>query len=188
MSDSIRLNFRSINMNVRKLAAGFACFIMLSLQPAFATIITSETTNVSGNTWESVYTITNDTADEIYWFAIFFDAGEYANIVYVPSIEFADWDVFGVDPFFTDAGFVDAFANVAGISVGGFISNFIVRYDYFGSSAPSVQKFVVYDPDLLDPVVIESVEFQTNVVSTPSTLLLFGLSVLAFCGFRKARV
>ena len=147
-------------MNVRKLAAGFVCFIMLSLQPAFATIITSEATYVSGDTWESVYTITNDTADEIFWFAIFFDAIEYANIVYVPSIEFADWDVIGVDPFITDAGFVDALANAAGISVGGFISNFI-------------QISIVSTP---------------NVVSTPSTLLLFGLSALAFCGFRKARV
>ena len=182
-------------MNVRKLATGFVCFIMLSLQPAFATIITSETTNISGDTWESVYTITNDTADEIFWFAIFFDAIEYANIVYVPSIEFADWDVIGVDPFITDAGFVDALANAAGISVGGFISNFIVRYDYSRSSAPSVQEFVVYDLNSADPFddfelgeVQISIVSTPNVVSTPSTLLLFGLSALAFCGFRKARV
>ena len=182
-------------MNVKKLTTVFVCFIMLSLQPAFGTIITSETTNVSGNTWESVYTIKNDTADEIYWFAIFFDASDYANLLYIPSDEFGlDWDIFESEPFLGDAGFVDAFSFGAGISAGGFMSNFIVRYDYFGSVAPSVQEFVVYDPTLFDPVVIESVEFQTsvvstpNVVSTPSTLLLFGLSVLAFCGFRQARV
>lgn len=181
-------------MNVKKLTMGLVCFIMLSFQPALATIITSETENISGNIWESRYTITNDTVDEIFWFAILFEASEYENIAYVPSIEFGpDWDIFVVQPFITDAGYVDAFSFGAGIGAGSFMSNFIVRYEYLGSIAPGLQDFEIYDPNSIDPLVIESGDFQTSIVSAPtavsapSTLLLFGMSVLVLCRPRKAK-
>jgi len=96
---------------MQKMMLSFICYLMLSVQPAWATIITATTTNVSGTIWQSRYTIHNDTASVIKWFSIYFDYNHYNNLVFIPTDEVGpEWDIFTVEPFLSSDGFVDAFS------------------------------------------------------------------------------
>jgi hypothetical protein len=174
-------------MNLKKIITTFVCFVALSFQPAFATIITASTTYVSGNIWESRYTITNNSASEITWFTFYFGADQYENLVYIPTAEWGDWDIFSVNPFLTDDGFVDAFALVSGIAAGQSLTNFVVRYNFLGANLPGAQTFEVYDPAAADPFAepIGFGEIEITAVPEPSVLLLLGFGLIALVARRK---
>jgi hypothetical protein len=181
-------------MNVKQLTTGLVCSLILSLQPAFAALISAETTHVSGNTWQSNYTITNDSLnDDIEWFAIYFESGLYTNLVNAstPSIN-NDWDILiqqPDDPFVGDDGWFDAFAWADGIKPGESLTHFIVQFDYWGTSSQIVQYFEIYDAtsQSLDP--IGSGEFESSAIaaSAPGSLSLFLVSFMAFAALRKTK-
>ncbi|MCF4009173.1 PEP-CTERM sorting domain-containing protein [Rheinheimera sp. UJ63] len=176
-------------MQIKKIISALTCFVMLSFQPAFAALITGSATNISGTTWETRYTITNNLSDNIYWFTLFFQADQYSNLEYVRTAEFGpEWDIFTFDPFFTDDGFVDAYSFGAGIAVGQSVSNFVVRYTYLGANLPRLQQFEVYDASLnFDDALANPLaagDISIAAVPEPSSLYLFGLGLLAFAAYR----
>lgn len=174
-------------MNIQKIISSFFCFLVLSLQPAFAAIITASTTNIYGNIWESRYTITNDSTAAIKWFAIYFSFDQYENFVFIPTPEIgAEWDVLTVEPFLNmDDGYVDAFSVGDGIAVGQSLTNFVVRYNFLGQNLPVSQIFEVYDPDLPQPFSIGEGEVDVSVIPEPDILLLFGIGLMVLVTSRK---
>lgn len=176
-------------MNIQKILSSFFCFCVLSLQPAFAAIITASTTNISGNIWESRYTITNDSTSAIKWFTIYFSFDQYENFVFIPTPDIgAEWDVLTVEPFLgsTD-GYVDAYSEGDGIAAGQSLTNFVVRYNFLGQNLPVSQFFEVYDPDLPQPSPIDLGEVNISVIPEPDILLLFGMGLIALIASRKYR-
>ena len=178
-------------MQIKNIITALTCYVMLSLQPVAAALITGTATNISGSTWESRYTITNNLLVDINWFTLYFDATQYAHLVYIPTAEFGpDWDIFSIEPFLTDDGFVDAYSSVAVIAVGQSVSNFVVRYTYLGANLPSLQQFEVYDEQLIDPLSapIAAGDIAIAAVPEPGSLYLFGLGLLAFAAYRIRQV
>jgi hypothetical protein len=183
-------------MNVKKFIAGIFCSLIMSMQPAFATLITAEVTHITGNTWETNYTITNNTlAEDIEWFAIYFPSGLYENIVdFSPADIVNSWDIIVQqpdDPFAGSEGYFDAFSFPGfGIEAGKSLSNFIVRFDYLGTDTISFQDVEIYDPNELNPVVIDYTQLESILVAVavpaPHTLPLFFVSLIAFGALRKS--
>ena len=82
----------------------FLSIVVLTTQ-AKATLITYNTTNISGNTWEYSYTIENDTLGiDIEEFSIYFSPTLYENLSL--AIAPADWDPLIIPPntFIPDDG------------------------------------------------------------------------------------
>lgn len=159
---------------------------LLSIPPALATMISATTTNISGNIWESRYTITNDTASAIKWFTIYFKFDLYENLAYVPSVEVgAEWDVFAAQPFLTSDGFVDAFSFGDGIAVGQSLTNFVVRYTFLGRDLPGMQSFEVYDAELTQPDPIDMGEVDIRQVPEPGMILFFSIALLLLVATRR---
>ncbi len=174
-------------MNIQKIISSFFCFLVLSIQPAFAAIITASTTNISGTLWESRYTITNDSSSAIKWFTIYFSFDQYENFVFIPTPEIgAEWDILTVEPFLNmDDGYVDAFSEGDGIAVGQSLTNFVVRFNFLGQNQPVSQIFEVYNPDLPQPSPIGVGEVDVSVIPEPDILLLFGIGLIVLATARK---
>ncbi|MBI1194460.1 MAG: hypothetical protein GC138_01255 [Gammaproteobacteria bacterium] len=143
--------------------------------PAHATIISVDTTNLSGNTWEFSYSVTNDTLPvAIEEFTIFFDAGLYRNIV--TGLVPADWDPLIVQPdtLVPLDGAYDALALGAGaaIATGETVAGFAVRFDYLGLGVPGLQAF-----DIIDPNTFLVLGSGTTILvpSPPVILLIWGI-------------
>jgi hypothetical protein len=185
-------------MNVKKLTIGLVCLLIMSIQPTFATVITAETTHISGNTWESNYTITNDTlVVDLEWFTIYFPSGLYTNLLDLSTLDISsDWDIWvnqPDDPFVGADGWFDALAWPGfGLASGASLTNFIIRFDYLGTGTQIVQDFEVYDAaDVNEPFAlpIDSGQFETSAVaaSAPDSLLLTLFSLMVFGALRKSR-
>lgn len=173
-------------MNIHKIIVTVFCYILLSFQPVFAAIISASTTNISGNIWESRYTITNNTPIAIKWFTIYFQFDLYENFEYIPTPEIgAEWDIFSAEPVLGSDGFVDAFSYGDGIAVGQSLTNFVVRYNFLGDDLPGSQSFEVYDPDVTAPLPIDLGEVDITVIPEPNILLLFGIGFIAIVTTRK---
>ncbi|HCU67045.1 MAG TPA: hypothetical protein DF774_14920 [Rheinheimera sp.] len=176
-------------MSMQKMLFSFICYLVLSFQPAWATIITATTSNVSGNTWESRYTINNNTGSAIKWFTIYFDFNHYSNLVYIPTAEVGvDWDVFSVEPFLSSDGFVDAFSFGDGIGIGQSLSNFVVRYQFSGQYLPVMQSFEVYDPDAPEPTLLDFGDVEITAVPQPQALWLFATGFICLLLKRRGPV
>lgn len=176
-------------MSMQKMLFSFICYLVLSFQPAWATIITATTSNISGNIWESRYTINNNTGSAIKWFTIYFDFNHYSNLVYIPTAEVGvDWDVFSVEPFLSSDGFVDAFSIGDGIGIGQSLANFVVRYQFSGQYLPIMQSFEVYDPDALEPTVLDFGDVEITTVPQPPVLWLFAAGFICLLLQRKGPV
>ncbi len=173
-------------MSIQKMMFSFICYLMLSVQPASATIMTATVSNISGNIWESRYTIHNDTASVIKWFTIYFNFSHYHNLVFIPTDEVGpDWDVFSAEPVLSSDGFVDAFSFGEGIGSGQSLSNFVVRYQFSGQGLPAMQSFEVYDPDAQEPTVLDFGDVQVNAVPQPAVGWLFVIGVICLLATRK---
>jgi len=149
--------------------------------PAWATTVAFNTTHITGNTWETAYTVTNDTlATAIDEFTIYFDVSVYDNLVSVAAP--TGWDplVIQPDPFLPDDGFYDALVSPAlsGIAAGSALSGFSVRFNFSGVGTPGPQFFEVVDPVTFTS--LDSDFTQAAVVPLPAALWLFisGLSML----------
>ncbi|WP_445427715.1 PEP-CTERM sorting domain-containing protein [Alishewanella sp. HL-SH05] len=185
------MNYGNLKMQIKKIITTLTCFVMLSFQPAFAALISGTATNITGTTWESRYTITNNLLLDINWFTLYFDATQYTNLVYIPTAEFGpDWEIFTYDFDFGDDGYIDVYSNFTAITVGQSVSNFVVQYSYFGIGLPSLQQFEVYDEQLVDPLStpIAAGDISIAAVPEPGSLYLFGLGLLAFAAYRIRQV
>lgn len=169
-------------MNKPKRHWGAALLLWLaSMTSAMATTVGFTATNLTGNTWEVAYTITNDTlAQDIDEFTIFFDANLFQNLTVGNTP--ADWDplVIQPDPGLPDDGFYDALALVAGIAPGATLSGFSVVFDFLGSGTPGAQPFDIVDPVTFDA--LDSGTTQRAVVPVPAALWLFGSGLLGLAG------
>jgi len=172
-------------MKTRFMLAGMACLFFTGLQPAIATIINYDVTNISGNTWEYNYTVNNDTLgfgiDE---FTVYFDFGVYQNLSVISAP--AMWDPVVVEPgnFLNNDGYFDSLALVSGIVPGDSLGGFSVRFDYLGAGNPAAQFFEIVDP--VDFSVLDS--GLTNIIPVPPAAWLFdtGLIGLIAVSRRKA--
>jgi len=151
---------------------------------AYATVISYDTTNITGNRWQYNYTIVNDTlADNIEAFTIYFDVGLYDHLSFI-SVP-TDWDPLTIQP---DAnlpgdGFFDALALVSGIAPSDLLGGFSISFDWLGQDAPGDQFFEIYDAGFS---VIDSGMTQFVVpinVPEPASILLFFAGWLLFRRF-----
>ncbi len=158
---------------------GGALFVFLS--SSYATTLTYDVTNISGNTWEYTYTVSNDMLGvDIKEFTVFFDANLYENLVATSTP--TDWDPLVIQPdtVLPDDGFYDALALVAGIAPGNSSGGFGVRFDYLGAGTPGAQVFDVVDPFTFE--VLDSGLTQASVVPAPAAIWLFGSGLLGLVG------
>lgn len=155
--------------------------IISTIQSANATTIAYDINNISGNTWEYAYTVTNDTLGiDIEEFTIYFGEGLYENLV-VGSTP-VSWDPIVIDPDsqIPDDGFYDALALTGGITSGASLGGFSVQFDYLGTGTPGVQWFDIVDPDTF--FAIDSGITQLVAVPLPATVWLLVSGMLALFG------
>ncbi len=126
-------------------------FVILQLciyiSPVSATVITTDLTNTSGNSWQAEYTVENNTlGSTIEEFTIWFDLGLYENISIVSTP--SNWDPLVVqpDPSIPDDGFYDVLALGSGISSGSSLGGFTIMFDWLGGNSSMSQFFEVIDP------------------------------------------
>lgn len=169
-------------------------FLVLGLAvTANATTITYETSNISGNRWQYMYSIANDTPlPSLKEFTVYFDYALYANLSLVNSP--SGWDPLVVQPdTILDAeqdGYYDAYS-LAGLMMGNAVTGFMVEFDWLGSpSGPGVQAFEVINPDNFS--MIESgtsvlAQDSNAPIPEPSTVLLTALGLAGFVLSRRKR-
>ncbi len=153
---------------------------------AQATIISYSSTNISGNTWENTYSVSNDTlVSDIEEISIYFDLGLYENLTLATAP--AGWDpiAFDPDPLLPDDGLYDVLALASGIAFGDMLSGFSIQFDFLGASAPGSQFFEVLDP--LTFTVLDSGYTQLVVTSVPvpGTILLMSVGLIGLIGTRQ---
>lgn len=146
-----------------------------------------EVNNLSGNTWESTYTVTNELPTTIIEeFTIYFELRQYENLLITASP--VDWGGLEAqpDPGLPDDGFADwlAFTIGASIDPGETLGGFSVQYDFLGTGSPGSQFFEIVDPFTFD-VLSEGFTQPLSLVTVPepTTLALFGLGLVGL--FRR---
>ena len=162
-------------MKTRYMLAGVTCLFLTSMQPATATSINYDVSNITGNTWEYTYTVNNDTLGfDIDEFTVYFDFGLYESLSATATP--ASWDPLMVEPdnFLSNDGFYDALALSGGITPGSSLGSYSVRFNYLGAGAPGSQRFEIVDPFTFD--VLDS--GQTNLVPVPAAVWLFGSGLI----------
>jgi len=144
------------------------CLFVLSLN-AKAGLITSDITGLGGDEYEISYTITNDSAELLDWFTLYFDYGLFSSIEVLSSsnVIWSDWDFIVDDPYDFDDGLIDGFADPADpIAAGGVLGGLIIKVLYSGSDISSwVQyaTFPFYEVDEIgDYIEDESGDFIVN--------------------------
>ena len=176
-------------MSFRNMLLGFVLSVVGGFQSAQALLITSDLSNISGDTWQYNYTVTNNNSvAEILNFSIYFSDFDYDNLMLISGP--ADWDILVEQPgtYFDEDGFIDLVALGSGLAMGQSIVNLIVSFDYTGLGTPSGEQFVdvfpldefgnpFYDDGPLDTLVTPAILNQVPVHGS-GALLLFGLLAL----------
>ena len=146
---------------IARLATGLAT-LLLAVQ-ASATVISYETTNVTGNTWRYDYSVTNDTlADPLNELTLYFQLGSFENLQSLGAP--ANW--IGLlaqpDPLLPDNGFVDFLALGSGVGAGQTLSGFSVQFDWLAAGTPGSQPF-----DIIEPTAFEVIDSGVTTPGTP---------------------
>ena len=177
---------------MKTMVAGVIGFLFLCSVsfPGGATTIAFDVTNVSGNSYQYNYTVTNDTLSvAIEQFAIRFDVNLFQNLRLASAP--AGWDPLAIqpDPILSDDGFYDVLALTSpGIAVGATLAGFSVQVDFLGAGAPGSQAFDVLNP--LTFAVIDdgfTVRSGTVVVTEPGGLGLMALGLFALAAVVRRR-
>ena len=177
-------------MNTRNTLAGAVCLLLSSLQPAAATTINYEVSNISGNTWEYNYTVINDTLGiAIEEFTVYFASGLYENL----SLESApaSWDPLVIAPnnFLNNDAYYDALAlGGAGIAPGASLGLFSVQFDYLGTATPGSQLFEIVNPEPDFSVLASGRTALATVVPIPAAFWLFGTGIIGLIGLARPKV
>lgn len=175
-------------MNIVKTIIGSSLFLFVN--PAFADTIFYTSENLGGNTWQYNYTLENTGAISLEAFSIFFDLGDYENLVVTGSP--ADWDsiVLQPDPGLPADGIFDS------LSLGGFLNpddilgGFSVAFDFLGSGAPGEQFYAFYDVFTFDFIVdgITQIAQVPQPMLEPGTLVLLGIGLAAMGLARRRKI
>ncbi len=171
-------------MKTRFMLAGVTCLLFACLQPAIATTINYDVTNVSGNTWQYNYTVNNDTLGfDIDEFTVYFDFGVYQNLSVISAP--LTWDPVVVEPgnFLNNDGYYDSLALLGGVAPGGSLGGFSVRFDYLGTGNPGAQFFEIVDP--VDFSVLDS--GLTNFIPVPPAVWLFGTGLIGLMAVARRK-
>ena len=173
-------------MNTRRVLAAIAGLLCIGLQPAGATTVRYDVTNLSANTWEYAYTVNNDTLGfNIEEFTVYFESGLYQNLAITGPIAVPGWDPLTVEPnnFLNNDGFYDALAVTGGLAPGDSIGGFTVRFDFLGTGVPGSQLFEVVDP--VNFTVLDA--GQTSLVPVPAAVWLLGSGIIGLFAFASRR-
>lgn len=179
-------------MSFRNSLFGFLLSVMGGFQSAQALLITSDLTNISGDTWQYNYTVTNNNSvTEILNFSIYFDDFDYDNLILISGP--ADWDILVEQPgafFAGEDGYIDLLALSSGLGLGQSIFNLIVRFDYTGTGSPAGEQFVDvfpldafgfpdYSNGPIDTLVTPTILNQVPVHGSGALLLIGFIALLA---------
>lgn len=160
-----------------------ACLVFVFAGPSSAMTVSYDVTNISGNTWEYTYTLSNDIlAVDIEEITIFFDYTAYENLTL--STAPVDWDPLIFQPGTTD-GFYDVLALASGIALGGSLGGFTVQFDYLPSGTPGSQVFNIVDP--LTFATLDSGQTVLAAVPIPTAIWLFGSGLLGLIGIARSK-
>ncbi len=154
--------------------SGLLCLLFIVAGPAAATTVTYGLTNISGNTWQYSFSVSNDSLMvDIEEFTIYFDYTAYENLAFPASP--ATWDPLVVQPDtgLPDNGFYDALLfSGSGIGSGQTLGGFTVQFDYLGAGTPGTQYFEIVDPNTFAAIDNGQTTAET-IVPVPSALWLF---------------
>jgi len=156
--------------------------LLLGIHTAMAATIQYSLSNITGNTWQYDYVVSNDlSGSNIDEFTVYFAFGQYANLSVVSAP--TNWDPLVVQPgnFLNNDGYFDALALGNGITPGSSLGGFSVQFDYLGSGAPGAQSFDIVDPNTF--AIIES--GQPSPVPLPASILLFASGLAGLLGWRR---
>jgi hypothetical protein len=147
------------------------------------TWVSYEAQEFGGGRWEYTYEVANiDLAVEgtpaaIKEFTIWFDFGQYANLVVTTASPLSNaWDgiVWQSDPVLHDAGGYDVLAKIGnlGISNGQSVKGFSVKFDWLGQGTPDSQRY-----EIINPLNFETIDSGVT-IPEPTTMLLLSLGAL----------
>ncbi len=152
---------------------------LAAAMPTHATTVRYDLSPVSGNTWEYVFSVTNDSlATSIDEFTVFFDHSLFSNLQLVAAP--AGWDPLAVqpDPGLPQDGFFDWLALGAGIGSGQSLGSFQVRVDFSGNATPGGSLFEVIDPKTFETLDRGFTTATVAAIPEPSTIALMTSGVL----------
>ncbi len=117
--------------------------LCMSMASARAAIITGELTDLGSSQWSLDLTLTNDGAQGINEFSVYFSEALFSNLQLLSTP--SDWDSIVAQPdiFLSSAGFFDSY-NPLALLQGQSQSGFSLSFTYLGQGLPSELSFDIF--------------------------------------------
>jgi hypothetical protein len=167
------------------IALFFGVILFSRVCSVYAATIEYSINNLSGNSWEYLYSFKNDTPlGDFSVFTIYFpevsssSAFDYSNISIIANPDATNWNMFAAAPSAIElGGYIEALSMsplAAGASVGGFK----VGFDFLGIGTPGSQQFDIFNStyDLIETGSTVLAQ-QSPTIPEPSILLLLGIGL-----------